>query len=86
MCLALYAVNVAGFLLVGLALMDWVVPHDWWRGMAVGFAVLSLVTVVVFWDGLAMLFPNKIGALAVNIAVLIGLVVAGWPSEADIGF
>jgi hypothetical protein len=85
-CGVLYAVSVVLFVIVSLSLMDWIVPHDSWRTLAVIAAAISLVTVIVYWQGLVALVPNKVGALAVNIAVLAGYFIADWPSEADIGF
>jgi hypothetical protein len=40
----------------------------------------------LFWNSFASLFPNKIGAIAVNIAVLVCLLWLNWPTEADIGY
>jgi hypothetical protein len=33
-----------------------------------------------------MLFPNKIGAIAVNVTILVGLLMANWPTEAQLGY
>jgi hypothetical protein len=49
-------------------------------------AVISLVAILLYWNALILLFPHKIGALAVNIAVLICLLALNWPAEADLGF
>jgi hypothetical protein len=85
-CGVLYGASVVLFMIVSLALMDWIVPHDSWRTLAVIGAVISLVAVIVYWQGLVALVPNKVGALAVNFAVLVGYFIADWPSEGDIGF
>jgi hypothetical protein len=86
LCGLLYGVSVVLFVIVSLALMDWIVPHDAWRSLAVIGAVISLVAVIVYWQGLVALVPNKIGALVVNVAILVVYFIADWPSEADIGF
>jgi hypothetical protein len=49
-------------------------------------AIISLVGIMLFWDALIMLFPHKVGAIGVNVAVLVGLLVANWPTEADLGY
>jgi hypothetical protein len=86
LCLILYGAALVGFVAAALALMGWLVPHDWWRSLAVLSAVISLVGIALFWDALIMLFPHKIGAIGVNVAVLVGLLVANWPTEADLGY
>jgi hypothetical protein len=82
----LFALALAGFMLATLALVDWFVPHEWWRTLAVVSAVISIVTVVLFWNAFVAFFPNKVGALGVDIAVLVCLLALNWPTEADIGF
>jgi hypothetical protein len=82
----LFLAALVGFIVATLALLDWLVPHDWWRTLAAISAIVSLVTVVLFWNAFVALMPNKVGALAVDIAVLVCLLVLNWPSEADIGY
>jgi len=82
----LFLIALVGFVGSALALLGWLVPHDWWRPLALVSAVISLITVVLFWNAFIALVPNKVGALGVNIAVLVCLLVLNWPTEADIGF
>ena len=82
----LFFIPFAGFVAAAMALMDWLVPHDMWRSLAIWSAAISLIAVVLFWNAFVALFPNKIGAIAVDVATLIALLWANWPSEADIGF
>ena len=82
----LYGAAFLGFLAAALALFGWLLPHDWWRTLAVLSAIISLVALFLFWNSLATFFPNKIGAIVVNLAVLVGLLWLDWPSEAAIGF
>ena len=82
----LFAVPLIGFLGAALGLMGWLVPHEWWRTLAIVSAVISLVALALFWNAFIYLFPHKVGAIAVNVAVLVGLLWANWPSEADIGY
>lgn len=82
----LFTAALIGFIGAALGVMDWLVPHDWWRTLAVVSAVISLLAMGLFWNGFVALFPNKIGALAVNAAVLIGLLAASWPTEAQLGY
>lgn len=82
----LFLTALVGFFLAALALLGWLVPHDWWRTLAVVSAVVSMVTVLLFWNAFVALVPNKVGALAVDIAVLVCLLLLNWPTEADIGY
>ena len=49
--------------------------------LAVTGAVASLVGLALFWNAFPVLFPNKIGALAVDVAVLVGVLLVDWPTE-----
>lgn len=82
----LFGAAFIGFIAAGLGLIDWLVPHDSWRTLALASAVISLVALALFWNAFVAFFPNKIGAIVVNVAVLWGLLIANWPTEAAIGF
>ncbi|MFN2191005.1 MAG: hypothetical protein ACK2UG_01505 [Candidatus Promineifilaceae bacterium] len=71
---------IVGFLLAALALLGWGVPYAWWRPLAVVSAVISLIGVILFWNAFASWF-NKAGAITVDLAVLVGLLVLHWPAE-----
>jgi len=86
LCVALSGVPLIGFLCAALALAGWGIPHDWWRTLAVVSAVVSLAALLLFWNALIFLFPHKVGALAVNVATLLCLLVLNWPAEATLGF
>lgn len=83
--LALWAVSFVGFLGTAFAFVGIGLPHDWWRSMAVIFAVPSLLGVILYWNSFAMFF-NKLGALGINGAILIGMLLVNWPQEAEIGY
>lgn len=82
----IFAAAMIGFIGAALGLMDWLVPHEWWRMLAIVSAVISLVAIALFWNAFVTFFPNKLGAIAVNAAVLIGLLIADWPTEAQLGY
>ena len=82
----LFAAALIGFVGATLGLMDWLVPHEWWRPLATVSAVISLVAIALFRNAFVAFFPNKIGAIAVDAAVLIGLLLANWPTEAQLGY
>jgi hypothetical protein len=83
---ALFAVPFVGFLGAALALMGWVIPHDVWRPLALVSAAVSMAALALYWNALVMLFPHKVGDIAVNVAVLVGLLWANWPTEATLGY
>jgi hypothetical protein len=84
--IVLFLASLVGFVASALALLGWLVPHDWWRMLAIVFAVVSMVTVVLYWNAFVAFFPNKVGALGMDIAILLCLLWLNWPSEADLGF
>jgi len=69
------------FVVAGLALLEIGFPESWWKPVATGAAFVSTVTLVLFWNAFPVLFPNKIGALAVNLAAIWGVLLADWPTE-----
>ena len=82
----LFLAALVGFVASSLALLGWLVPHDWWRTLAVVSSVISIVTIVLFWNAFVAFFPNKVGALGVDIAVLVCLLMLDWPAEAMLGY
>jgi hypothetical protein len=82
----LFLAALVGFIGAALALMGWLLPHEWWRSLSVVSAAISLVSLGLFWNAFPSFFPNKIGAIAVDIAVLVGLLWLEWPTEMAIGY
>jgi hypothetical protein len=85
LALVVWLVTSIAALTAGLGLLGWLVPHPWWRAAAILSAVTSSFGLVFYWHSLAMVF-NKVGAIAVNLAILVGLLLLGWPTEAAVGF
>lgn len=69
------------FIVAALALLKIVFPEEWWRTLAVAGAIVSLATVALYWNALPFLVPNKVGAIAVDVAVIVGVLIAHWPSD-----
>ena len=78
---ALWVIGFAVFVVGGLALLEIGFPESWWKPLAVAGAVLSLVALALFWNAFPALFPNKIGAIAVNVTALTGILITNWPTE-----
>ncbi|MBN1260145.1 MAG: hypothetical protein JXB35_05640 [Anaerolineae bacterium] len=77
---------MATTLAASLALLDWGIPHDSWRTLAVIAACISLPTVILYWNALIFFIPHKVGALGMDLAILAGLLVMNWPAEAITGW
>ena len=80
-CVALFGISFLGFMAATLSLMNWLLPHDLWRSLAIASAVVSTIALLLYWNALVLLVPHKVGDIAVNLAVLIGLLVLNWPDE-----
>ncbi len=69
----LFALATIGMVASGIGVMA---RGEWWRPALVGSAVLSSVTLVLFWDGRADLMAQKgLLGLAINSAILIAMAV-----------
>lgn len=77
----LWLVGLLGFVGAGLGMLGWIVPQAWWRSLAISAAVLSLLALALYWNAFPSLL-NKVGAIGVDVAVLVGLLWLNWPSEA----
>jgi hypothetical protein len=85
LAMILFAVCVLGFLATALSFMGIGLPHQSWRTLAIIFAFPSVLSLIAYWNAFVLFF-NKIGAIAVNGWILIGLLILQWPSETEIGF
>jgi hypothetical protein len=70
----------AGFIAAGLAMFDFLLPHDWWRALAIASSVVSLVLCALFWNTYLIVGP----VVAIGIIVVVGLL--RWPTEAMLGY
>jgi hypothetical protein len=66
----LFGAAMIGFVAAGLGLLGWLVPPSAWQTLAIGSAVLSLIALGLFWNAFVLLIPNKVGAIAVNLATM----------------
>ena len=64
-----------GFIATGLALLDILVPFDWWRPLALASAVISLLLLVIFWN------TYLIVGVLIDIALLVALLAFNWTPE-----
>ena len=78
LALVLWTVCSLGFILAAVGALGWPITIRQWRTIAAGSAVLSFLTLFLFWNGFATLFPNKTGAVVVNVAILYLFFMANW--------
>jgi hypothetical protein len=64
----LFVAGVGGFL----------AGTDWWRGVTIAGAALSIAGIAIFFDGIVP--TNAVFALVADVVILVALAVAGWPS------
>jgi hypothetical protein len=64
-----YSMSLIGFMAGGAGLL---LNQGWWRSMTLASAVVSLVTVVLFWDGkFSMLTEKGLIGLLIDVAVIL---------------
>ena len=73
----LWVLTAVGFILSFLGFLGVIVPSDWWRPLAVVFALVSLLGLGLFW-GTWPAF-NTAGALGMNVAILVTQLWLRWP-------
>jgi uncharacterized membrane protein YhiD involved in acid resistance len=78
--IVLAAIAGIGFLAAGLAMFDVLLPHGWWRALAIAASVVSLVLCALFWNTYLIVGP----VVAIGIIVVVGLL--RWPTEAMLGY
>ena len=78
-----WVLAAVGFIAACLGFLGILVPVTWWRPLAMAFAVVSLIGLIVFWN----MWPvfNTIGAFSMNIAVLVALLLLHWPPVSMFG-
>jgi hypothetical protein len=69
----LFVVPMVGFLAAAAGLLT---GQPWWRQAAVGSASISLLATALYPQ--AFTTGSTVGSVAVNVAVLYGILVAGW--------
>jgi hypothetical protein len=58
----------------GLGVLGFLVPIDWWRGLAIGGGAISLFMLAIYFH------PILVVGITSSLAVLVALLWANWPS------
>ncbi len=74
---SIWVLVAVGFIVSCMSFYGLLVPADWWRPLAIVFAVVSLAGLVLF--GRSWPIFNFVGASAMNLAVLVALLWLDWP-------
>jgi hypothetical protein len=74
---AIWIFAAIGFLAAFLGFLGVLVPNNLWQPIAVGTAIVSIMGLVLFWGSWPKF--NTIGALGMNMAVLITQLWLSWP-------
>jgi hypothetical protein len=74
---AFWSAAAIGFILASMSFFGILLPSGWWRTLAIVFAVISLLGLVLF--GRSWPVSNFIGAFGLNIVILVALLWLHWP-------
>ncbi|WP_119066050.1 hypothetical protein [Aggregatilinea lenta] len=72
---------LAGFVMAGAGL---IAPIDQWRSLATSSAAISLVTMGLYWESFYSR-SSRLWAVILDLAILLALGLAGWPTDAALG-
>jgi hypothetical protein len=78
-----WLLSLLGFVAAALSFWGLLIPGDLWRTLALIFAFISLVGIVLFWGTWPMF--NTLAAQAVNLAVIITQLLLHWPAKELLG-
>jgi hypothetical protein len=73
----IWVLVAVGFIAASMSFFGILVPANGWRTLAVVFAIISLVAIMLFGRNWPTF--NLIGAYAMNIATLVALLWLNWP-------
>jgi len=69
----IWLIACIGFIGAGLGLLGWLVPSELWPALATWASIFSLLGLGLFWNAFPFLFPNKLGVIIIDVAVLVYL-------------
>lgn len=74
----LYTLVTAGFVVSGIGIF---LQGSWWHPLMIGSAILSSISILIFWDGKYNLLVQKgLLGLIINIIILIALYTFSSPT------
>jgi hypothetical protein len=75
----IWLLATVGFVIGGLGLLGTPTPLPWWRSLALAAALISLAGIVLYPQAFPGLL-NTVGALVVDVVVLVALFWLHWPA------
>jgi len=76
----LWLAATVGFVTVAVGMFG---QQEWWRGLAIGSAAVSILGLVLFWG--APVSSSTFFPLLFDIAVLVALLLLRWPPSSLVG-
>ena len=70
--ITLSAIATIGFIATGLAMLDIMVPFNWWRILEITSAVISMILLLAFWNKVLIV------GVIIDVAVLVILIFTKW--------
>ena len=72
----LYTIAALGFIASGVGMLA---AKQWFRAVMLWSAAISLIAIVLFWDGgTSQLVEKGLLGLVINVLAIIGVLVANW--------
>jgi hypothetical protein len=81
--IAFWVAALLGFVAAALSFWGILIPGDWWRPLALTFAIISFVGIALYWGRWPMF--NTLAAQVVNLVVIITQLWLHWPPVAMFG-
>ena len=78
-----WALSLLGFVAAALSFWGVLIPGDLWRLLALIFAFISFIGIILFWGRWPMF--NTLAAQAVNLAVILTQLWLNWPGKEMFG-
>ena len=75
LAITLAAMATIGFVATGLAILDILIPPDWWRALAMASAAVSLLLLAISWN------RYLIVGIAVDALILLASALTTWTPE-----
>ena len=64
-----YSVSLIGFIIGGVSLY---LGKDWWSSIVLASSIISLLTVILYWDGeLSMIVEKGLIGIIINVALIV---------------
>lgn len=77
----IWVIVILCYIYAGTGLLGLGLSEGYWQPAAIFASILSILGLIFYWNAFPLLFPHKIGAVAVDIGTIVCLVWLKWPSS-----